>query len=352
MENKKVAIIISPNWQDYAQKYLADCIKSLRHQDYQGKIKVFIIDNETSEESYILLKKIAPEAEIHRNKHNDGFAKGNNDAIKLALGLGYEYIILFNMDTIIESNCVSELIKVADSDNKTGAVQARLMLWPEKEKINSLGNVTHFLGFGYSLGYREKIDKAIFKISDIAYPSGAAVLYKAGVLRKVGLFDEEFWMYNEDQDLGWRIWLAGFKCVLAPQAVVYHKYEFAKSTKQYYWMDRNRILAIKKNYHPLTLLLIFPASIIMELGLLLFAMKVGCLKEKLKVYKYFFTPSKWLYIYQSRKQTQKLRKVKDKDIVKMFSGRIWYQEIDDAKLKLVNPVFNLYWRVIKRLIVW
>ncbi len=349
---KKVAIIISPNYKDYAKNYLADCIESIRRQDYSGEIKIFITDNETSEESFYLLKRLVPEAEIIRNKDNDGFAKGNNDAMKLALGLGYEYIILFNMDTIIEPCCVSELIKVAESDDKTGAVQARLMLWPEKEKINSLGNVTHFLGFGYSLGYRERIDKAIFKTINIAYPSGAAVLYKSGVLRKVGLFDEEFWMYNEDQDLGWRIWLAGLKCVLAPQAVVYHKYEFAKSIKQYYWMDRNRILAIKKNYHFLTLLLIFPAFIMMELGLLLFAIKVGYLKEKFKVYKYFFTPSKWLYIHQGRRQAQKLRKAKDKDIVKMFSGRIWYQEIDDVKLKLVNPIFNLYWQIVKKLIIW
>ncbi len=377
--NKKVAIIISPNYKDYAKKYLADCIESIRKQDYQSEMKIFITDNETSSESFNLLKKLAPEAELVLNKDNDGFAKGNNDSVRQAMLQGCEYIILFNMDTIVEPDCVSELVKIANSDAEIGAVQARLMLWPrstgsgqaERDKVNSLGNITHFLGFGYCLGYNKRYDAANRlhspaaagtmepsvetmepSIAEIFYPSGAAVLSKKEVLEKVGLFDEEFWMYNEDQDLGWRIWLAGFKCVLAPKAVVYHKYEFAKSIKQYYWMDRNRIIAMIKNYHWLTLFLITPACLVMELGLLVFAFKGGWLKEKLKVYKYFLTPTKWLYLWRARKQTQKLRQVKDKDIVKMITGRIWYQEIDDLKLRLVNPVFDAYWRTVRRVIVW
>jgi len=361
--NKKIAIIISPNWKDYAKKYLFECIESIRKQDYRGKIKIYITDNETSPESFDFLKKIAPEAELILNKTNDGFAKGNNDAIKLALSEDCEYIILFNMDTIVEPNCVSEMVKTAESDEKIGAVQARLMLWPEKDKINSLGNTTHFLGFGYSLGYKDQIRNYQPKAdpprednleisNSIHYPSGAAVLFKREVLEKVGLFDEEYWMYNEDQELGWRIWLAGFKCVLAQDAVVYHKYKFAKSIKQYYYMDRNRILAILQCYHALTLLLILPAFIIMEFGLILFSIKTGWFKEKLKVWKYFLTPLKWRYIIKSRRQNQKLRKIKDKEIVKLISGKIWYQEIDDRKLKFINPIFDFYWCIVKKMIIW
>ncbi|MDD5290913.1 MAG: glycosyltransferase family 2 protein [Patescibacteria group bacterium] len=350
--SKKVAIIISPNWQDYAKKYLADCLESLRRQGYQGGIKVFIPDNESSEESFWLLKKMAPEAEIIRIKENSGFARGNNEAIKLALKQGFDYIILFNMDTIIKENCVNELVKVAESDKKIGAVQAWLMLWPDKEKINSLGNVTHFLGFGYCLGYGQRMSDVRFRISDICYPSGAAVLFKAEVLKKVGLFDEEFWMYNEDQDLGWRIWLAGWRCVLAPEAVVYHKYEFAKSIKQYYFMDRNRMLSIVKNYHWLTLVLITPACLVMEFGLLLFSTKTGWFKEKIKVWLYFLNPQTWKYLIKARREAQSLRQVKDRDIVKMFSGKVWYQEIGDGRLKVANIVFDIYWQMVRFLIRW
>ncbi len=363
--NKRVAIIISPNYKDYAKKYLDDCIDSLRKQDWQGKMKIFITDNETSKESYQYLKDKLPEAQIHCNQNNDGFAKGNNDAIRLAMEQKYDYILLFNMDTIIEPSCLREMVKVVESDKKIGAVQARLMLYPEKDKINSLGNTTHFLGFGYSLGYREKYTKANrlhspepsgtmepSGVNDIHYPSGAGVLFTREVLEKVGLYDKEYWMYNEDQEHGWRIWLAGYKCVLAPKAVVYHKYKFAKSIKQYYWMDRNRIITVVKSYHWLTLLLITPACIIMELGLLLFSLKTGWFKEKLRVWKYFFIPSTWRYLIKARRQSQGLRKVKDSDIVNLITGRIWYQEIDDVKLRLINPIFDFYWRICKFIIIW
>jgi GT2 family glycosyltransferase len=184
-------------------------------------------------------------------------------------------------------------------------------------------------------------------VKNICYPSGAAVLFRAEVLQKVGLFDEEFWMYNEDQDMGWRIWLAGYKCVLAPEAVVYHKYEFSRSIEKYYWMDRNRILAMLKNYHWLSLIFILPAFIMMEIGLLLFSFK-----GKIKVWRYFLSVKNWRYIICARQASQNLRKIKDRDIVKMFSGKIWYQEIGDWKLSIVNPIFSAYWKLVKTVIFW
>lgn len=347
---QRVAIILL-NYKTYAQKYLEPCIESIRRQDYQGGIKIFIADNETSPESYSFLNTAVPEAELVLNKENDGFAKGNNDAIKLALAQNFDYIFLLNLDTEIEPACIRELVAAAEKDEKIGAVQARMMLYPEKELVNSIGNTTHFLGFGFSLGYKEKYQNKITN-HDIAYPSGAAVLFKSEVLKEIGLFDEKFWMYNEDQDLGWRIWLNGWRCILAENAIVYHKYEFNRSAGKYYWLDRNRMLAIWKNYHALTLLLIAPAFIIMELGLLVFSFQSGWYKEKLKVYGFFLNPNNWPYLYRARKEVQAKRKTKDSEIINLFSGKIWYQEIDDLKLRLINPVFDLYWGLVKRIIFW
>jgi len=374
---KKVALILV-NYKDYAKKYSADCLASLRKQDYTGEIKIFIVDNETSEESYNYLKQVAPEAEIIRNKNNDGFAKGNNDAMKIALERGFEYIILFNFDTVVAADCVKKMVEMAEGGNSIGAVQApsassgrayigavqaRLMLYdkdnpvltppyPAGGVINSLGNVTHFLGFGYAGGYGEKYAPPC-RAEEICYPSGAAVLFKAEVLKKIGLFDEEFWMYNEDQDLGWRVWLSGASCVLAPDAVVYHKYEFSRSIKKYYFMDRNRVVAILKNYRLATLILILPALILMEIGLIFFSFKNGWFYEKMKVYSYFLNLNNWRRIIAERKKIQSSRTVGDRRIVKMFSGKIWYQEIGGgARLKVANIIFNIYWELIRSLIWW
>lgn len=351
--NKKIAVIIAPNWRHYAQKYLAECVASLREQDYDGELKFFLADNETTTETFQYITKIIPEAELILNKENVGFAKGNNDPMREALLQGFEYLVLVNMDTVVDKSFVSELVKAIESNKKIGVAQARIMMHPEKNIINSLGNDTHFLGFGYCRNYRDKYEENMVKdLSPISYFSGAGLIIRASVLKEVGLFDEVFWMYNEDQDLGWRIWLAGYKCVLAKDAVVYHKYEFAKSIKQYYWMDRNRIIVMLKCYHALTLLLIFPAFLVMEFGLILFSLKSGWWSEKKNVWKYFLNYENWLYILRERREIQSMRKVKDSDIVGMFSGKIYYQEIDDIKLKLINPIFNLYWKICKFIIIW
>lgn len=351
---KKVAIIITPNWHDYAEKYLKDCIESLRMQDYAGEMKIFMTDNESTVESYQFITRIAPEVELILNQTNDGYAKGCNDSIRQALIQGFDYIAVLNIHTVLEKNYITEMVKALESDAKIGCTQG-LMLLPDRQTISSLGNVTHFLGFGYCRGYNENIknwQSKIKEVKDIFYPSGSSMLFKSEVLKIIGLFDEEYWMYNEDQEIGWRIWLAGYKCVLAPRAVIYNKYEFARSIKKYYWMDRNRILAILMCYHFLTLLLILPAFVIMELGLILFSVKSGWWREKKRVWLYFLKPKTWLYIFRARAQNQRLRKIKDSDIVHLISGAIWYQEVDDWKLRFINPIFELYWKICKFIIIW
>jgi GT2 family glycosyltransferase len=226
-------------------------------------------------------------------------------------------------------------------------VQARLMLHPETTKINSLGNSTHFLGFGYCEGYHDIYKAGDNGLKEIFYPSGAAVLFKAEVLRQVGLLDETMWMYNEDQDLGWRIWLQGYSCVMTPSAVVYHKYEFSRSISKYYWMDRNRTIVMLKNYSWLTLILIFPAWLLMEIGLFIFSIQNGWFKEKLKVWAYFCSLKNWRQIIKARREIQKNRKVRESQILPMISAKIWYQEVGSNKLHLANFVFGVYWSVVK-----
>ncbi|MDD4902530.1 MAG: glycosyltransferase family 2 protein [Patescibacteria group bacterium] len=389
---KRVGVILV-NYKDYAQRFLMDCRDSLRAMDYPHEALAFyIVDNETGDESFAYLQDNFSEAKILRNKNNDGFAKGNNDGMKVALADGCEYVFLLNMDTVIEPNALAEMVKTAEADAKIGAVQARLMLASvplapsespaegtltksaaesadarlcRSQKINSLGNITHFLGFGYSIGYGEEwkgsYDATVMTVThpglrpplsrgeliNIAYPSGAAVLFKKEVLRAVGLFDEDYWMYNEDQELGWRIWLSCWRCVLAPAAVVYHKYEFSRSIAKHYWMDRNRLLAIFECYEPLTLILIMPALLVMELGLTLFSIQSGWFNEKLKVWNYFLSYDNWERIKKSRARNQGLRKVRDKELARLITGKIWYQEVDDWKLRLINPIFNAYWQLVK-----
>lgn len=350
---KKIAIIISPNWRDYASLYLADCIRSVRALEGSDEHGIFLVDNNSTDESYSFLRSTVPEATVIRNVHNDGFAKGNNDAIRAALEMQYEYVMLLNMDTIIEPDCIRKLLAAMEKDNSIGALQAQLMLWPDRNKINTLGNITHFLGFGYTSGYMDTInDKTPPASRDISYPSGAAMFIKTSALRKVGLFDEEYWMYNEDQDLGWRLWLAGYKCRLCSGAIVYHKYDFSRNPVKYYYVDRNRLLSIFKNFHHITLMLIFPALLAMEAGLILFSIKNHWFGDKVRVYGYFLTPSRIVRLFRERRRSQKLRTVRDRDISHLISGTIEHETLKSPLLNLVNPVFSFYWKCVKLIMFW
>ncbi|MDD2681200.1 MAG: glycosyltransferase family 2 protein [Patescibacteria group bacterium] len=346
----KVGVILV-NYKDYAERFLAPCLESLRQLDPYIKPDIFIVDNASSVQSEIYLRTQAPEARIICNKHNDGFAKGNNDAMRIMLDEGYDYILLLNMDASLDASALKELVYVAESNHLAGAIQARLMLDPDRELVNSLGNVTHFLGFGYCRSYREKYNNVQVKSSAIAYPSGACVLLKAKALRDVGLFDEEFWMYNEDQDLGWRLWLSSWQCLLAPKAIAYHHYEFSRSISKFYWLERNRLIVAWKNYSLLALILFFPPLLIMELGTTYFSWRSGWLEEKKKVWAYFFNIKNWSYLLKARRQTQALRKVPDYKILPLFSGAIAYQEINSPLLKyVVNPIFSVYFSITRLLI--
>ena len=359
MMSYKTAIIII-NYKDYANKYLADCWESLLQlhlttDEWQIETTTFIVDNQSDDTTYATLQTMAPTAHIVRNANNDGFAKGNNDVLALAMSQGYDFAWVLNMDTIVEPDSLVELVKLMIRNPKIGGVQSLLKLWPDKDLVNSLGNVTHFLGYGYCDGYKKKVAELnLDKLNGqpISYPSGASVLFRLSALRQVGLFDETFWMYNEDQDLGWRLWLAGWECQLASYSVVYHKYEFSRSASKYYWLDRNRLLSAWKNYHLLTILVLLPALLLSELVLAGIFRRNGRLSYKLQAWWYFFNPLHWPNLMAMRIRTQRLRQVRDHHVIKTFSGRILFQEVDSLLVRVGNWGLNLYWQIIKLIIIW
>ncbi len=118
-------------------------------------------------------------------------------------------------------------------------------------------------------------------------------------------------------------------------------------------MERNRLICLLENYKIPTLILIFPAWLVMEIGLFLFSLKSGFWREKLKVYGYFFKLSVWRKIIRIRRARRAIRALGDRQIVNLFTGKIEFQEIDNFILKkIANPIFNLYWQIIKNLIIW
>ena len=348
MNSKVLIIIIVHN----GAEYLGDCFSSLSKITYpKGNFKILVIDNGSNDSSVDHIKKNWTEITLIENRENLGFAQANNIGMQYGIKNNFDHVYLLNQDTVVEPNFLEEAVKLAESNPKIGAVQSKLLLYHNQGKINSIGNEIHFLGFAFAGGYQQP-DFAM-EPKDITYPAGASVLIKISALKDIGLFNSEFFMYHEDVDLGWRLWLMGYKVMLAPQSIVYHKYEFSRSIKKYYYMERNRYLTILQNYRFLTLLLISPACLIMDIAMFFYSFFAGWWHEELKVWDYFLKPSSWRQIFRNRAQIQKNRRVGDRIVVRRFVGKIEFQDLENPILRYIaNPILNWYWQVIKRLIWW
>ena len=365
---KKVGIILI-GYKDYVNRFLDECRDSLRAQNYPKELyRVYIIDN-CSINDCEYAKKNFPEAKCV-SRPDGNYAAANNLGIKLARQDGCEYFVIANMDTKFAPGWLAELVAAIESDEKIGIAQSKMLLYPkteeewQKPKINSLGNIMHYLGFGFTSHYNEPDRTSpnpslLWRGVMVEYPeikgyaSGCSFITKKEVIDKIGGYNEDYWMYHDDIEMSWKTKLAGYKIVLAPKSIMYHKYEFSRSIMMLYYIERNRYITIFTFYRPPTLVLILPALIAMDLGMLLYSIASGWFPTKMKIYGYFLKPSSWLKIFKARNEIKRLRVKKDKEMVKDFTGEVLYQEIANPLLKyIVNPILNLYWLVIKKVIIW
>lgn len=258
MLEPKICVVIV-NWN--GEKILDKCLMSIINQSYKN-YDVILVDNGSLDSSLKIATKYR-DLEIIKLKENYGFARANNIGIKSAFQkYDSKYICTLNNDTIADSNFLQELVKIALKDIKIGSVQAKL-LFPDG-LIQSAGLLFYndLCGpdkKGISRGFMEFGSKYNTAIEVFAATAGAA-LYKREMLEKIGLFDEDFFAYAEDLDLGLRARLAGWKSHYAPLAKVIHFHSQtgkASSSFKAYHIRRNTNYAAIKNLPILFLLKYF-----------------------------------------------------------------------------------------------
>ncbi len=354
----------------HPEPFLPRAIEALAKTTYPKDRLVFIVvDNPHpdfgSAEQYLrallepLSTKELPEIIILPQTKNLGFAGGNNVGIARALELGCDYIFLHNQDGYLEKNALAEIVAAAESDKSFGALQSVILLHHAPEKINSMGNNLHFLGFGYCDKYKlplqDQLRDTPEKITEIGYASGAALLIGKDLVKTYGLLDEDLFLYHEDLEFSLRLKLAGLKVGVATTSLFYHEYAFSRNSEKMYLMERNRYAVILMYYRWRTILLTLPAGFLTELGLLVVAAKKGWLKEKIRVYWYWLHPGNWIFWLRKRRHMQEFRMVSDRTLLKTTVGKIVFDDpaVNNFLLNSIgNPVLSLYWRIIKKILFW
>jgi|JI8StandDraft_1071087.scaffolds.fasta_scaffold00071_38 GT2 family glycosyltransferase len=289
-----------------------------------------------------------------------GFAANNNRGLAKAKELGCDYVYLLNQDADVAPNFLEPIVARMEGDKSIGIAQSLILLGEDRDRVNTVGNAYHFLGFGYSRGYKWTTEqaRAFYKEErltnpdlEIAYTSGAGMMVRVAALEDRPLFDEDFFMYHEDTEASFMMRIQGKKIVVVPESVIYHWYEFSKSMTKFFWMERNRYAVMFMYLKPWTLFLISPFLIGMEFVLCLFSLARGWWPEKKKVYQELVSKSYWEWVNRRRVEIQRLSKIDDRELSRLFVSEILFQD-DSAKIPLLehvgNPVMKMYWWVARK----
>jgi len=337
-------ILISYN----SHEFIIECLNSLTKQSYKN-FNIIFVDNNSSDNSLQVVEKEFPKVITIRNYVNFGFSKACNRGIQKAFEEEKtKYVVCLNIDTAVDENWLKELVLAAENNLNAGSIQSKILLYNDPTRINTAANNLTFLGFGYCGDYLKPSGMKT-EIEEIPYSSGSSVLFSRDALEKTGLFDEDYFLYHEDVDLGLRLMINGYNNLLAPASICYHKYSFPKNNKVYF-LERNRLITLYKNFSTRTLWLISFAFGIKEIGLLFFLLFTGNINYKLESYIYIIKNLR--NIHHKRRNVQKIRTVSDKKLTHLLVGTIEFQELDIYLLrKLANPFFNAYWNIVKKHII-
>src|SRR5262245_28469949 len=193
--------IIVVNWN--RAQLLNDCLRSLSRQSYSN-FEIIVVDNGSSDGSVSLVKESFPLVKVVELAENKGFTGGNAAGLKVASG---NFIALVNNDVRAEQDWLERLVEPMLDDAHIGSCASKLIV-DGSELIDSAGDGLTTGGVGFNRGLQ--LERDHFSAPELIFsPCGAAALYRRSMLQEIGFLDEDFFLYDEDVDLGFRAQLAG-----------------------------------------------------------------------------------------------------------------------------------------------
>ena len=222
--NMKIAVVIL-NWntEDFLRKFLPGLIRSC--EKVEGA-EVVVADNDSSDDSMMVMKEVFPQVRTIQFEKNLGFTGGYNRAFK---EIDCEYFVLINSDIEVTEDWLTPLVNWMESHPDCGACAPKLHSWQERDKFEYAGAAGGYLDcFGYPF-CRGRIMKRLERDrgqydtpQDVFWATGACLMVRSNVYRELGGLDERFFAHMEEIDLCWRMQLQGWKVTVVPESVVYH----------------------------------------------------------------------------------------------------------------------------------
>jgi GT2 family glycosyltransferase len=209
--------LIIVNWNSW--DILSRCLETLKNQTFQD-FDVLVVDNASDHPVPDGLLSRYPNVTLIQNQSNLGYAAANNQAI-MSLGES-KWVGLLNPDAFPEPDWLQHLIDAAEENPDYSMFASRQLLDADRHLLDGDGDVCHISGLVWRERHGAHMDGAAHELTEIFSPCSAAALYRKDAIISVGGFDEDFFCYVEDVDLGFRLRLMGHRCLLVPGAVVHH----------------------------------------------------------------------------------------------------------------------------------
>ncbi len=231
-----------------------EMVKSLRNITYPN-IEIIVVDNASPDQHPEIVKEVCPEIIYIESKTNLGFAGGNNLGFKVAKG---KYVLMLNNDTEVEPGFLEPLVEKMENDISIGIVSPKIRFFHSPDTLQYAGYnpINPISQRGGAKGFGEK-DKGQYEEDMLSsYGHGAAMMVSMDVVHKVGLMADIFFLYYEELDWAHRIRTAGYKIYYVHNSLIYHKESISTggrvSPLRAYYMTRNRILYLRRNFKGLT----------------------------------------------------------------------------------------------------
>ncbi|MBN1664775.1 MAG: glycosyltransferase family 2 protein [Deltaproteobacteria bacterium] len=256
--------VIIVNWN--GGTLLAECLRRLDAQTVQPA-RVLVVDNASSDGSLTGIGELMENMTVLQMHANTGFAAGNNGALA---DCDTEFVALLNPDAFPEPDWLEHLLGAARAHPEVAAFGSRQLCQNNPEVLDGIGDVYHMSGLSWRerYGFQQQAHDLVPR--EIFSPCAAAALYRRQALMDTGGFDEDFFCYQEDVDLGFRLRLAGHKAMYVPDAVVHHA-GYASSGG--HWNDsvvyhgfRNPVWVFAKNMPGALFWLLLPLHIALNLA--------------------------------------------------------------------------------------
>ncbi|MDQ6698902.1 MAG: glycosyltransferase family 2 protein, partial [Acidobacteriota bacterium] len=230
--------LIVVNWN--RKLLLRACLTSVQAQTRPAE-QIIVVDNGSTDGSVEMVRAEFPTVSVICNTNNRGFCAANNQGIDAARG---DLIALLNNDAEADAPWLAALERVFAQQPDVGMAASKILVYEDPRRIDKAGHLIYPDGQNRGRG-TGAVDRGQFdRVEEVLWPDGCAAMYRKSMLDRIGGFDEDFFAYGDDAELGLRARIAGWKCVYTPHAVVRHHRGSSlglKSARRLKLIERNRV---------------------------------------------------------------------------------------------------------------